>query len=74
MPPTGPGRVASSGTSRPWPTHIFPAGKLSSAHSLEFRTMQAALPAQDDIRIAILGLGYVGLPLAAAFGKRYPVL
>ena len=36
--------------------------------------MQAALPAQDDIRIAILGLGYVGLPLAAAFGKRYPVL
>ena len=36
--------------------------------------MQAALPAQDDIRIAILGLGYVGLPLAAAFGKRYPVI
>ncbi len=36
--------------------------------------MQAALPAHDDIRIAIIGLGYVGLPLAAAFGKRYPVV
>ena len=36
--------------------------------------MQAALPALDDMRIAILGLGYVGLPLAAAFGKRYPVV
>ena len=36
--------------------------------------MQASLPAQDDIRIAIIGLGYVGLPLATAFGKRYPVV
>ena len=36
--------------------------------------MQAALPAHDNIRIAILGLGYVGLPLATAFGKRYPVM
>ncbi|MAS10008.1 nucleotide sugar dehydrogenase [Salinisphaera sp.] len=25
-------------------------------------------------RIAVLGLGYVGLPLAAAFGSRYPTL
>ena len=32
------------------------------------------LPAPGDIRIAIIGLGYVGLPLAAAFGKRYPTL
>ncbi len=36
--------------------------------------MQATLPARDDIRIAIIGLGYVGLPLAAAFGKRYQVV
>ncbi len=36
--------------------------------------MQAALPTHDNIRIAILGLGYVGLPLATAFGKRYPVM
>lgn len=33
--------------------------------------MTAELPAQDDIRIAVIGLGYVGLPLAAAFGRRY---
>ena len=33
-----------------------------------------ALPAADDIRIAIIGLGYVGLPLAAAFGKRHATL
>jgi len=26
------------------------------------------------IRIGVLGLGYVGLPLAVAFGKRYPTL
>ena len=29
---------------------------------------------QNDIKIAVIGLGYVGLPLAAAFGKIYPVL
>jgi UDP-N-acetyl-D-galactosamine dehydrogenase len=45
----------------------------------EQRTMQSVLPAQaplglDNARIAIIGLGYVGLPLAAAFGKRYPVV
>ncbi|MBY8977220.1 nucleotide sugar dehydrogenase [Rhodobacteraceae bacterium NNCM2] len=27
-----------------------------------------------DPRIAVIGLGYVGLPLAVAFGGRYPVL
>ena len=36
--------------------------------------MTSALPAQDDIRIAVIGLGYVGLPLAAAFGRRYRTL
>ncbi|MBP6748493.1 MAG: nucleotide sugar dehydrogenase [Xanthomonadaceae bacterium] len=34
----------------------------------------AALPAEDEIRIAVIGLGYVGLPLAAAFGQRYDTL
>ncbi len=28
----------------------------------------------DDARIGVIGLGYVGLPLAAAFGKRYDTL
>ena len=36
--------------------------------------MNAPLPAADQIRIAVIGLGYVGLPLAAAFGKRFPTL
>ncbi len=27
----------------------------------------------DDVRIGIIGLGYVGLPLAVAFGRRFPV-
>ncbi len=36
--------------------------------------MTAALPAQDDIRIAVIGLGYVGLPLAVAFGRRHRTL
>jgi UDP-N-acetyl-D-galactosamine dehydrogenase len=28
--------------------------------------------ALDDVNIAIIGLGYVGLPLAVEFGKQYP--
>ncbi len=28
----------------------------------------------EDTRIGIIGLGYVGLPLAVEFGKRYPTL
>lgn len=28
----------------------------------------------NDIKIAIIGLGYVGLPLAIEFGKKYPVI
>lgn len=27
-----------------------------------------------DVKIAVIGLGYVGLPLAVAFAKKYPVL
>ncbi|GLP96029.1 Vi polysaccharide biosynthesis UDP-N-acetylglucosamine C-6 dehydrogenase TviB [Paraferrimonas sedimenticola] len=27
-----------------------------------------------EVRIAVLGLGYVGLPLAVEFGKRYPTI
>lgn len=29
---------------------------------------------RDNIRIAIIGLGYVGLPLAVEFAKKYPVV
>jgi UDP-N-acetyl-D-glucosamine/UDP-N-acetyl-D-galactosamine dehydrogenase len=28
----------------------------------------------EDVRIAVIGLGYVGLPLAVEFGKRFPTL
>jgi UDP-N-acetyl-D-galactosamine dehydrogenase len=28
----------------------------------------------DEARIAVIGLGYVGLPLAAEFGKQFPVV
>ena len=34
----------------------------------------APLPAPDDARVAVVGLGYVGLPLAAAFGRVLPTL
>jgi UDP-N-acetyl-D-galactosamine dehydrogenase len=30
--------------------------------------------ALNDVRIGIIGLGYVGLPLAVEFGKRYPTV
>ena len=32
------------------------------------------LPAMAQARIGIVGLGYVGLPLAVAFGRRYPTM
>ena len=28
----------------------------------------------EDLRIAIIGQGYVGLPLAIEFGKKYPTI
>ena len=34
----------------------------------------AALPPNDEIRPAIIGLGYVGLPLAVAFGRQLDTL
>ncbi len=36
--------------------------------------MNAPLPTQDRLRIAVIGLGYVGLPLATAFGRRFPTV
>ncbi|RMF99178.1 MAG: Vi polysaccharide biosynthesis UDP-N-acetylglucosamine C-6 dehydrogenase TviB [Gammaproteobacteria bacterium] len=30
------------------------------------------LPTLDQARVAVIGLGYVGLPLAAAFGEHFP--
>lgn len=32
------------------------------------------LPESSNIRLAVIGLGYVGLPLAVEFGKRYPTV
>lgn len=31
-------------------------------------------PLVDDVKLAVIGLGYVGLPLAVEFGKHYPVV
>ena len=28
----------------------------------------------DKVEIAVIGLGYVGLPLAVEFAKKYPLL
>ncbi|QDH69761.1 nucleotide sugar dehydrogenase [Marilutibacter alkalisoli] len=36
--------------------------------------MSAPLPQRDRIRLAVVGLGYVGLPLAVAFGRKLPTL
>ncbi|RZA30742.1 MAG: Vi polysaccharide biosynthesis UDP-N-acetylglucosamine C-6 dehydrogenase TviB, partial [Lysobacteraceae bacterium] len=32
------------------------------------------MPSREQTRIAVIGLGYVGLPLAATFGRRIPTL
>ncbi len=34
----------------------------------------ASLPTLEDLRVAVLGLGYVGLPLAAHLGAHFPVV
>ena len=34
----------------------------------------AALPRPEELRIAVIGLGYVGLPLAVGFGRVLPTL
>ncbi len=34
----------------------------------------APLPQADEIRVAVIGLGYVGLPLAVGFGRVMPTL
>ncbi|MCB9496114.1 MAG: nucleotide sugar dehydrogenase [Fibrobacteria bacterium] len=36
--------------------------------------MTASLPSLDRIRIGVVGLGYVGLPLAVAFARRFPTV
>ncbi len=38
------------------------------------KARMAELPGLNDVKIAVIGLGYVGLPLAVEFGKIYPVL
>src|SRR5579883_3659362 len=43
--------------------------------SLKENSMDAAvLPKPNDIRVAVIGLGYVGLPLAVGFGRHLPTL
>jgi UDP-N-acetyl-D-glucosamine/UDP-N-acetyl-D-galactosamine dehydrogenase len=32
------------------------------------------LPAMDQVKIGVIGLGYVGLPLAVAFGRHFPTV
>jgi UDP-N-acetyl-D-galactosamine dehydrogenase len=36
--------------------------------------LSTELPPVDTVSVAVIGLGYVGLPLAIEFGKRYPTI
>jgi UDP-N-acetyl-D-galactosamine dehydrogenase len=36
--------------------------------------MPAAIPNINSVKIGVLGLGYVGLPLAVEFGKKFPTV
>ena len=36
--------------------------------------MDASLPRFDQMQVAVIGLGYVGLPLAVGFGRQLPTL
>src|ERR1700687_1977738 len=37
-------------------------------------TSQATLPALENLRVGIIGLGYVGLPLAVYLARHFPVM
>ena len=39
-----------------------------------FATAKASPPALEDVRIGIVGLGYVGLPLAVYMARQFPVM
>ena len=43
-------------------------------HEGERHAWMAGITRAEDARIAVLGLGYVGLPLAVHFAARYPVV
>lgn len=47
-----------------------PPRKMSKASG---RVAAAALPGFEHLRIAVIGLGYVGLPLAACLGRHFEV-
>ena len=36
--------------------------------------VSAPLPRPEDVRLAVIGLGYVGLPLAVGFGRKIETL
>jgi UDP-N-acetyl-D-galactosamine dehydrogenase len=44
----------------------------TDVNATDSKPMSAPLPQLSDARIAIIGLGYVGLPLAVAFGRKFP--
>src|SRR5690606_10436171 len=82
-----PARVGLSGTHPAFcnvarARSVVPPGRSPARGPLEsnpttlptMARMTAPLPDRNDIRIAIIGLGYVGLPLAATFGRSYPTL
>lgn len=47
---------------------------VSEARLVRPQATAAALPDADSLQLAVIGLGYVGLPLAAAFGRDLPVV
>lgn len=38
------------------------------------KTLHPPIPSLAEVRIGVVGLGYVGLPLAVEFGKHFPVV
>ena len=45
-----------------------------STHLFNFFKVLNIMPKFSEVKIAVIGLGYVGLPLAVAFAKHYPVI
>lgn len=53
---------------------MLSSGPLLTSEVLYLATMTERIaPLSDATRIAVIGLGYVGLPLAAAFAAKFPV-
>src|SRR5690554_5872003 len=59
---------------RAWALHTIKLGRNNSRFQQITKSFYCQKTPMDNTRIAVIGLGYVGLPLARLFATKYPVI